>query len=139
MSTVPSSYLLILVNPKEQERRVGCLGRIGFAAGLYVYVGSGGPNAVKRIHRYTAPQKRLRWHIDYLSSGADRMRTLDCYVLPRRRECGLAGALSRRLAVVRGFGSSDCCCAGHLFYAGDILVLVRELGRAFRAGRSANG
>jgi len=40
---------------------------------------------------------------------------------PREHECKLAKELSGvfELAVL-GFGASDCCCGGHLFYAREL-------------------
>jgi len=79
----PSGYVLILLNRQEQARRVGALGRVGFAAGVYFYVGSGGANVVKRILRHLAPHKRRHWHIDYLTAGRNRMRPVGAYIHPR--------------------------------------------------------
>jgi sugar fermentation stimulation protein A len=127
MKTKPSSYLLMLVNRKEQERRVGCLGRVRFAAGYYVYVGSGGPNVVKRIRRHLAPQKRRHWHIDYITAGRNRMRPTGAYVYPRAPECRLAAELASRLTSVPGFGASDCACPTHLFFAQCLSALTGVL------------
>jgi len=134
MSTKPSSYLLMLVNRKEQERRVGCLGRVRFAAGFYVYVGSGGPNAAKRIRRHMAQRKRLHWHIDYLTTGRRRMESVDARVYPDVPECWLAARLARDLGSVPGFGASDCACPTHLFLAPTHSALARTLARLSRCG-----
>ena len=112
-----AAYLLILWNRRRTVRRVGRLGRVEFEPGFYVYVGSGGVSVLKRIQRHLRPSKPRRWHVDCLTSGPGRMRPVDAYVLPGFSECPLAQRLGRRLATVRGFGSSDCRCAGHLYYA----------------------
>jgi len=60
-------------------------------------------------------RKRRHWHIDALSSVANRKRAF-----PLRTEldleCALAGDIARLAdAPVPRFGSSDCSCASHLF------------------------
>jgi sugar fermentation stimulation protein A len=138
MSMKPSSYLLILLNRREQGRRIGCLGRVRFAAGCYVYVGSGGPNVVKRILRHMAPRKRRHWHVDYLTAGRNRMKPVGAHVCQRAPECRLAAELAKRLAPVPGFGASDCACPTHLFFAPDLSVLTGVLARlSTRSGTKA--
>ena len=129
MSTKPSSYLLILENQKEQERRVGCLGRVRFAAGSYIYVGSGGPNVTKRVRRHLAPRRRRHWHIDLLATGRQRMRPVDARVYPGVAECWLAARLARDVAPVPRFGASDCTCPTHLFFEPDLSALSMVLTR----------
>lgn len=134
MTTKPSVYLLLLENRKEQKKRVGCLGMVRFAAGLYVYVGSGGPNVVKRIRRHMAHRKRLRWHIDYLTTGRHRMKPVDARVYPGVPECWLAGRLAREFGSVPRFGASDCTCPSHLFFAPALSALTGVLDRLSRRG-----
>ena len=124
----PSTYLLLLWNRAARTRQVGRLGRIPFEPGFYLYVGSGGRNVLKRIRRHMCSRKPLRWHIDHLTTGPGRMRSVDAWLLPGRPECIVADLFARRLSGVAGFGSSDCRCSSHLFHAHDI----RELNRALR-------
>ena len=60
----------------------------------------------------------MHWHVDYLRRLAAEARAF-AVTGAERRECALAAALARlpeaRLAVA-GFGASDCCCPGHLFW-----------------------
>lgn len=86
-----------------------------FPTGFYLYVGSGGPNALKRVQRHLAQKKRIRWHIDYLTTGRNRMRPVDAYFFPGVPECRLALELGRELSGVSRFGCSDCACPSHLF------------------------
>jgi len=123
----PSVYIHILWNPSGGSRRVGKLGLVRFEPGFYVYVGSGGVNALARVKRHLRPDKPRHWHIDYVTTGRGRMNPIDSYIFPRRNECRLARQLGRRLTVVRGFGSSDCRCVGHLFFAADLEALLRAL------------
>jgi Uri superfamily endonuclease len=131
----PSAYLLVLLNHRQRSVQVGKLGRLHFAPGYYVYVGSGGSNVLKRVKRHMRPTKPLRWHLDYITSGPRRMRPFDSYVMPQRDECDLARHLGLNLEVVRGFGSSDCRCPGHLYHAPDFAVLKRALDPLVGSGR----
>ena len=122
-----TAYLLILRNPRRHRVRVGALGAIDFAPGYYCYAGSGGVNPLRRVQRHLRPDKPVRWHIDYLTTGRRRMRPVDAFILPGRDECGLARRLAQDLAVVPGFGASDCRCAGHLFHAPGLVGLSATL------------
>ncbi|MCD6590442.1 MAG: GIY-YIG nuclease family protein, partial [Candidatus Aenigmarchaeota archaeon] len=60
------SYILILKLDENKEIKIGSLGNIKFKKGYYMYVGSA-KNSIKRIERHFKVEKKLRWHIDYLS------------------------------------------------------------------------
>jgi Uri superfamily endonuclease len=130
----PSAYLLLLWNRTTRARQVGRLGRLCFEPGFYLYVGSGGPNVLKRILRHVRSSKPVRWHIDHLTAGPDRMRFVDAWLLPGMSECSTADSLGKRLPGVVGFGASDCRCRSHLFHARDI----RKLGQALRSALPTN-
>jgi Uri superfamily endonuclease len=130
----PTTYLLLLWNRTARTRQIGRLGRLGFEPGFYLYVGSGGPNVLKRIRRHMRSRKPLRWHIDRLTAGHGRMRFVDAWLLPGKSECMMARSLGNRLSSIVGFGSSDCLCRSHLFHARD----TRELNRALRSVLPAN-
>ncbi len=115
-----NAYLLLLWNQARRRVVVGSLGRIEFAPGFYLYVGSGGANAVRRVQRHLRPDKRVRWHIDYLTAGSGRMRPVDVYLYPGLAECRLARAVAAGRTGIAGFGSSDCRCRTHLFYSPDL-------------------
>jgi len=124
---VPTSYVLVLWNQRGRRVRVGKLGLIRFEEGFYVYVGSGGSNPLRRAQRHLKPTKPRHWHIDYLTTGPRRMRPVDVHLMPGRRECGVAKRLAARLPAVKGFGSSDCRCPGHLFHASGLPLLLEVL------------
>jgi len=126
---VSASYVLVLWNRRKRGMKVGALGRIEFEPGFYLYVGSGGVNALLRVQRHLRPAKPVRWHIDRLTTGPGRMRPVDSYLFPGAQECRLARKLARMLTAVPGFGSSDCRCSGHLFHCPG----VPELQQALRA------
>ena len=108
------------------EATVGKLGTYRFPAGRYVYVGSARRGLRARAGRHLRSEKRLRWHIDYLTTHPG-VRTIGAALVPapprRLTECRLAGGVRRALGarpVVPGFGASDCRagCAAHLWWVG---------------------
>ena len=50
----------------DAEVRVGALGTLHFARGLYAYVGSAQNGLEKRIERHFRKEKLRFWHVDYL-------------------------------------------------------------------------
>ncbi len=110
-------YLVLVSLESGNTIRVGKLGMIHFREGFYLYVGSGKKNLSKRIKRHeNRKKKNLRWHIDYLTVKADRIRSFPIYT-SKNIECSLAGEMIKiGGAPVSGFGSSDCSCSSHLFY-----------------------
>ncbi|MXR50555.1 DUF123 domain-containing protein [Halovenus sp. WSH3] len=114
------TYTLCIELTEPVEVEVGALGRQGFEAGWYGYVGSalgsGGFSRIER-HRELADGRRetRHWHIDYLL-GHERSR-LDSVVRTSGvdGECAVAAALER--PAMAGFGCSDCDCQTHLFVA----------------------
>ena len=112
------SYLLLLRLASDKNVDVGALGRIQFAPGYYVYVGSAMRGLSARIARHRRKRKRPRWHVDYLRREADGFLALPIRS-SRREECDVARALSAVLNYGPvGFGSSDCRCKTHLFWIG---------------------
>jgi sugar fermentation stimulation protein A len=111
------TYVLLLHLPADSRIRIGRLGRLLLRRGLYFYVGSGGRSPFKRIARHIRKRKRKFWHIDFL---AVRSRVVGALVLEAdvSLECAIAAALSKVFKPVPGFGSSDCRCGSHLFFAG---------------------
>ena len=101
---------------RDLKIRVGSLGVVGFKKGYYVYVGSGQRYLEKRIQRHKKKIKRVKWHIDYLTTNSDvRVIEAAAYNLPKKYECILANMLrSMGFKSVKGFGSTDCKCVSHL-------------------------
>ncbi len=132
----PGVYALVLL--LEEPAAVKVRGRVfRLEPGCYVYVGSArGPGGLRaRIARHTASEKRVKWHVDQLTSGAAE---LACVVYSRAgvRECALVPHLERLgfEHPAPGFGSSDCrSCRSHLLRCprgcGECAELVEE---AFR-------
>jgi sugar fermentation stimulation protein A len=111
------TYILLLHLPARRRIRVGRLGLVGFEPGVYLYVGSGGRSPIKRIRRHVRRRKRKHWHIDFLTVHST---VIGAFILEADTslECIIARALARRFEPIAGFGSSDCRCGSHLFFAG---------------------
>ncbi len=116
--TSPGTYILCARLNADAELEVGALGRQGFPAGYYLYVGSALAGLRNRLGRHLRPEKRIRWHIDYLLAAASLERIL-CCVANERLECRWAEKLldcGRWTAAAARFGASDCRCYTHLFW-----------------------
>ncbi len=110
-------YIAVFFLAKARSVSVGKLGRFYFRPGVYFYAGSAQRNLSARLERHGKKSKPLRWHIDYLSSGAEMLGAITV-AGPRKRECELAKELAGMFErAAPGFGASDCRCGGHLFYA----------------------
>jgi len=112
-------YQIAFCLKRSVRRRVGALGELEFAAGLWVYTGSARRALRKRVARHMSRKKTKRWHIDYLLGPGE-------VVAARAFGCGEVGecAAHGELAAVfeegpRGFGSSDCSCRSHLVHVGE--------------------
>ena len=102
---------------RDLKIKVGSLGVVGFKRGYYVYVGSGQSYLEKRIQRHKKRIKKVKWHIDYLTTNSGvKVMEVAAYDLPKKYECILAYMLrSMGFKSVKGFGSTDCKCISHLY------------------------
>lgn len=109
------TYALVLLMEREKRLRVGALGETDFPEGHYVYVGSARRGLRPRVMRHLAKKKRLRWHVDWLTSLPGCRPFAVMWTSRIGVECGVA-LLLRRAAdgYVPRFGSTDCGCASHL-------------------------
>ncbi len=113
------AYMLVIELRRPRRIAVGRLGRLRFAAGLYIYCGSALRGLHARIKHHLAPRyKRPHWHIDHLLRHA---RVVDVLAIESsvNAECTLVrnvAALTGAVPAARGFGSSDCRrrCGSHL-------------------------
>jgi Uri superfamily endonuclease len=136
---VPGVYaLLLLVREPATVRVRGRAWKL--EPGCYVYIGSArGPGGLRaRVARHAASEKRVKWHVDQLTSGAAELACV-VYAEAAARECVLVPHLERLgfKHPVPGFGSSDCRnCRSHLLRCprgfGECAELVEETFR--RAG-----
>ncbi|MCL4436623.1 MAG: GIY-YIG nuclease family protein [Thaumarchaeota archaeon] len=119
-------YTLVLQVKRHLSLSIGSLGRVNLVAGRYLYTGSAlGPGGLdSRLARHLRKEKRVFWHIDYLTVDpcvdVSALVRSDCIT---RAECRVNKMLQSRLAAectVPGFGSSDCGeCLSHLLLAKD--------------------
>ncbi|MBS3790374.1 MAG: GIY-YIG nuclease family protein [Candidatus Thermoplasmatota archaeon] len=109
-------YFLLLELKEPIEKRVGALGDIEFKEGRYIYVGSAQNSVEGRVSRHLRSEKSKHWHIDYLLENA-RIEEVLAFEMDRETECDSARALGKRFVEIEGFGSSDCNCDSHLFFA----------------------
>ena len=123
-----ASYLLFIKVKKNVSLTVGSLGVIRFKRGIYIYVGSGGKNVFKRINRHFRKEKKLRWHIDYLTT---RFKPYMAWIIKGWNvdEDMLASILLDRYEHIDGFGATDSRHPSHLFYiaSNDDVSMLRDL------------
>jgi Uri superfamily endonuclease len=113
---VKGSYVLLIGLSEEQTIDIGSLKTIHFSGGCYAYVGSAMGGIESRLSHHLKGSKKPHWHIDYLLENAAINGIIICQS-QNRVECTIARALSRQLDAIAGFGSSDCKCKSHLFFA----------------------
>ncbi len=116
------AYQIVLHIKKKTAIKIGALGEFDFPQGFYVYTGSAMRNLTKRVDRHLKKEKKLRWHIDYLTSHQD-VKIVRSYTYPseNKMECQLNKNLLKHFVEipVKRFGSSDCkVCPAHLIYVG---------------------
>ncbi len=90
--------------------RIGSLGVIGFRKGLYLYVGSA-KRGYSRVRRHLSKEKKLRWHIDYLTIRSD-VEVEKVYLVEVEEDVGENNIVSLLIkegapVTIKGFGSSD--------------------------------
>lgn len=117
------SYCILIYLPSKVRIRVGALGTMNFQRGVYAYVGSAQGGLEARVGRHLRTSKMRRWHIDYLLSKAEVFSVVTVPSDDKSVECHISQALAAcdgASTPVPGFGSSDCECASHLIYFGDV-------------------
>ncbi|MBM3118280.1 MAG: GIY-YIG nuclease family protein [Chloroflexi bacterium] len=128
-SPAKGEYILILELTADRIINVGRLGAISFPKGFYAYVGSALGGFKSRINRHLVEDKKPKWHIDYLLNEA-RILQVILHETEQRLECLLSQALANELLSIAGFGSSDCQCRSHLYFASHRPNLEMSVGKA---------
>jgi Uri superfamily endonuclease len=127
---VVSTYLLIIQGKVACRLQVGALGEVSLEPGWYLYVGSASRNLEARLRRHLRTEKRRRWHIDYLLTGA-ACEITEIWVGEGMAECRLAAHLLGRPEVTiprSRLGAGDCRCPAHFFqYHQDLDKLQQHL------------
>ena len=125
-------YLLLIFKDKNEEIRVGALGKIKFDKGYYVYIGSAQRNLRKRIERHLRKEKKMKWHIEYLLSHS---KIIDIFAknYPKSYEEKIAIKLGEKYPYIPKFGSSDSRAPSHLFrIERNDWIAIKEFLRDFK-------
>jgi Uri superfamily endonuclease len=142
------SYILLVELATKKDIFIGKLGYVSLPKASYAYVGSAMNGLRARLARHLRGEKKLHWHIDYLLKEAEVEEIILC---PGEEsvECSLAQALAGKIQSVPGFGSSDCKCRSHLYFASEkdglkamVAEAVKQAGLAyeiFSKGVKENG
>ncbi|AFK22539.1 DUF123 domain-containing protein [Pyrococcus sp. ST04] len=127
------SYVLLLYLPADVT--IKTKGKTFFLRkGFYAYVGSAMNSLEKRVMRHFKKNKKLHWHIDYLTLYA---KPIIAYLIPSdtKIEEELSQLISTLGEVIAGFGSSDLSVKGNLFFFGEYNpkdVIRRLLNRHYQ-------
>ena len=98
-------------------------GKIILPSGYYLYIGSAfGPGGLfARVRRHLQRNKKIRWHIDFITTKADKLNFLFVYGIKSSKdaitECDIVRKLiDEKVAKLslRGFGATDSECSTHL-------------------------
>ena len=118
MTVRRGTYILVIKLEHPRLVKVGALGEHLFDPGVYIYVGSAMGGLDHRVSRHLSKEKKIRWHIDNLTTICDSSEAFESYPDPVP-ECTLADVAQECGAVpeMKGFGCSDCDCVAHLFRA----------------------
>lgn len=122
-------YTLLLFLEHDVE-----IGRWSLRRGFYCYTGSGLSNLLARVERHFKCEKRIKWHIDLLTTRRD-IKVLGAVLAgsAERMECRVNRELEALGEAVKGFGNTDCRgrCKGHLVRGPGlkaVLEVYRRLG-----------
>lgn len=140
LPAAPGVYALVIIVPSEIALKTR-----GFESklepGCYVYIGSArGPGGLAaRISRHLRLNKRIKWHIDHLTTKTAVIRYV-VFSLNISTECPLTPQLELLgfKHNIKGFGNTDCRarCTSHLLrFEGGIDECIIYVVEAFkRAG-----
>lgn len=116
------TYTLLLLCREPFRARIGSLGYANVDEGYYLYTGSalgnGSLSLERRLERHCRRAKKVRWHVDYLTSNPRCVvKVAVCLRSRKRSECAINKAVIRRMnakPILSHAGSSDCKCDAHL-------------------------
>lgn len=122
-------YTLLIYLERDMD-----LGRWRLKRGFYCYTGSGLKELISRVERHFKLEKRVKWHIDMLTTSKD-VRVFGAVLAEskERMECRVNRELEALGEAVEGFGNTDCRsgCRGHLVRGPGltaVLEVYRKLG-----------
>jgi len=117
--TTSGSYLLCLKVTSPFSISVGSLGIVDFRKGGYLYCGSACKNLGARLARHLKKDKKMHWHIDYMTSREQvKVSVIRIFPVGKKSECGLNLQVQQLpgAKTVSKFGCSDCSCSSHLTF-----------------------
>jgi len=114
------TYQLLLEITPDITVSIRSLGDVSLPQGLYIYTGRATKYLYKRVCRHLRKEKKLHWHIDYLTTHPDvRIHSVNIVNQNPSDECRINKEVLSQpgtIVPVRKFGSSDCknLCPAHL-------------------------
>jgi Uri superfamily endonuclease len=116
------TYSIVLQCRRPMRVRFGKLGFAKVEVGYYLYTGSalgrGSVSLEGRLARHMRPSKKMRWHVDYLTSRPGCYFRGAVYLISKRHlECKINRSIQQNLNLepsLLHIGASDCGCDGHL-------------------------
>jgi len=122
------TYVLLLECLSDCEITVGSLGKIKFEKGYYTYIGSAMNGLKSRIKRHLSKNKRIFWHIDYLTTS-ENFKIIKVFIKlsDKREESDIAKILEEEFKYIKSFGSSDSNDKSHLFIIDNLEKLFKIL------------
>ena len=128
---IPSSkgiYALVFELTNNMKLSTRTLSNKTLTKGIYVYIGSArGPGGLRaRIRRHLAKTKKLKWHIDYITSTNHfRARAIVYALTNQDLEHIMASILEKQLAIpIQRFGSTDKPSRSHLFKCNNLTECI---------------
>ena len=130
-------YVLLMKSLIEFDLNIGMLGRHRIPRGYLIYVGSGLNGLLNRIDRHFRREKKIKWHIDYLTVNPNIVIFNAIYAETREKmECIVSEEIFKSgfTPIIKKFGSTDCKkCFSHLYYSRknptqNILKVFRKIG-----------
>jgi len=114
---VKGAYIFVLTLDTPVELNLG-RNRWELNPSTYAYIGSGMGNLEKRVERHFSANKRLRWHIDYLTCYG---KPLFAILIPskERMEEKISLTFQSHFRCVEGFGASDLKVKSNLYIIDD--------------------
>ena len=132
-------YVLIIKISRDlqfnfSKKKIGA----SLSKGIYLYIGSAmGPGGLeKRLARHKRKNKKLKWHIDYLTTQREATPIGSLVIKSNIPEAAIVEKLLKlqdfKIAI-KGFGSTDSKAISHLlkYMDGSIEKLVEDLKKIF--------
>ncbi|WP_448378765.1 GIY-YIG nuclease family protein [Fervidobacterium sp.] len=111
------AYIFVLTLDTPVELNLG-RNRWKLNPGTYDYIGSGMGNLEKRVERHFLVNKRLRWHIDYLTCHGKPLFAI-LITSKERMEEKISLTFQSHFRCVEGFGASDLKVLSNLYIIDD--------------------